>query len=127
MKDDEDNYDIEEDEDDEHKPNGNYQKYKDDNNCIEAYTGDVSNLIKIDIDYVFLCCELFIECFRTSSLCILTKNGFHFHYQYDERLRASRVFKHDYGFDIKNNTFVRMPPSNYNYAHKPKDGKGGML
>ena len=35
MKDDEDNYDIEDDnEDDEHKPNGNYYKYKDQNNCI---------------------------------------------------------------------------------------------
>ena len=34
---------------------------------------------------------------------------------------------HDYGFDIKNNTVVRMPPSYYNYVDKPKDGYGGML
>ena len=81
MKDDEDNYDIEDDnEDDEHKPNGNYYKYKDQNNFIEAYTGITSNLITIDIDYAFLCCDLFIDCFKTSSLCTLTKNKFYFHY-----------------------------------------------
>ena len=32
MKDDEDHYDIDNYEDDEHKPNGNYYKYKDQNN-----------------------------------------------------------------------------------------------
>ena len=35
--------------------------------------------------------------------------------------------KHDFGFDIKNNTVVRMPPSYYNYVNKPKDWYGGML
>ena len=92
MKDEKDNYDIEDDdEDDKHKPNVNYYKYKDQNNCIEANTGNTFNLITIDIDYAFLCCDLFIECFKTSSLCTLTKNGFQFHYQYDNRLRSTRV------------------------------------
>ena len=116
MKDDEDNYNIEEDDEKKHIPNGNYYKYKDMNHCIEAYTGKASNLITIDIDYAFLCCNLFIECFKT-SLCTLTKNGFHFHYLYDDKLRASKVFKYDYGFDIKNYTVVRMPPSYYYYEH----------
>ena len=125
--DDDEYYDQEEDEGENHKPNPNYYKYKNENNCIEAYTGLASNLITFDIDYAFICCDIFIECFKTSSLCTITKNGFHFHYQYNDKLRSSRVFKHDYGFDIKNNTVVRMPPSNYNYADKPKDGYGGML
>ena len=81
---DQDNYDIVDDsEDNEHKPNGNYNKYIDQNNCIEAYTGKTSTFITIVIDYAFLCCDLFIECFKTSSLCPLTKNGFHFNYQYE--------------------------------------------
>ena len=88
------------------------------NNCIEAYNGNTSNPITIDIDYAFLCCDLFIKCFKTSSLCIITKNGFYFHYHYDNRLRSSKVFKYDYGFDIKNNTVVRMPPSYYNDTSK---------
>ena len=103
-------YDLEENEEENHKPNPNYYKYKNENNFIEAYTGLASNLFTIDIDYAFICCDLFIECFKTSSLCTITKNGFHFHYQYNDKLRAIRVVKHDYGFDIKNNTVVRMTP-----------------
>ena len=61
-------------------PNKNYYKHKDSHNSIEAYTGKQSNLISVDIDYAFLCCKLFIELYKTSSLCTLTKNGFHFHY-----------------------------------------------
>ena len=65
MKDDEDNYEIENDyEDDEHKPNGNYYKYKDQNNCFEAYTGNTSNLITIDIDYAFLCSDFSLNVLR---------------------------------------------------------------
>ena len=46
MKDDEDNYDKKDDfEYDKHKPNGNYYKYKDQNNCIEADTGNTVLLI----------------------------------------------------------------------------------
>ena len=113
IKDDEDNFDIEDDdEDNEHNPNDNYYKYKDQNNCIKAYTRKTSNLITIDVDYAFLCCDLFIEYFKTSSLCTLTKHGFHFHYQYDNRFRSSRVFKHDYGLILKI-IVVSMPPSYY--------------
>ena len=56
-------------------------------NSIEAYTGKQSNLISIDLDYAFLCCRLFIKLYKTSSLCTLTKNGFHFHYKYNDKLR----------------------------------------
>ena len=56
----------------EYYPNKNYYKYKGSHNSIEAYTGKQSNLISVDIDYAFLCCKLFIELYRTSSLCTLT-------------------------------------------------------
>ena len=43
---------------------------------------------------------------------------FYFHYLYNDKLSSSKVFKHDYGFDIKNNTVITMPPSYYNYVDK---------
>ena len=65
-------------------PNKNNYKYKDNHSSIEAYTGKQSNLISVDIDYEFLSCKLFIELYKTLSLCTLTKNGFHFHYKYND-------------------------------------------
>ena len=53
--------------------NKNYYRHKDSHISIEAHTGKQSNLISIDIDYAFLCCRLFIELFKTLSLCTLTK------------------------------------------------------
>ena len=110
--------DIRDEDDDAGKPNNDYYKYHTQNNSIEAYTGSQSNLITIDIDHAFLCHELFMKCYQSSTLCTLTKNGFHFHFKYNDRLRKSRVFKDDLGFDIKNNTVIRMPPSYYD-----KDGQ----
>ena len=94
--------------------NKNYYKYKNNHNSIEAYTVKQLNLISVDIDYAFLCCKLFIELYKTSSLCTLTKNGFHFHYKYNDKLRTSRSLKNEYGFDIKNNTVIKIPQSYYN-------------
>lgn len=83
------------------------------NNCIQALTGENSNLITIDIDYAFKCFELFLQCYETSQLCTMTKNGFHFHYLYNPKLRVSKTGKYTHGFDIKNNTAITMPPSYY--------------
>ena len=96
--------------------NKNYYKYKSNHNSIEAYTGKQSNLISVDIDYAFLCCKLFIELYKTSSLCTLTKNGFHFHYKYNDKLRKIRNLKDEYECDIKNNTVIKIPPFYYNDA-----------
>ena len=90
---DEEYYDLEEDEKTNHIPNPNHYKYKNENNCIEVYTGRASNLRTIDIHYAFICCGLFIECFKTSSLRTITKNIFDFHYQYNDKLKASKLFK----------------------------------
>ena len=102
----------------EYNPNINYYKHKDNHNSIEAYTGKQLNLISIYIDYAFLFCRLFMELYKTSSLCTLTKNGFYFHYKYNDKLRTSRTLKDEYGFDIKNNTVIKIPPSYYNDASK---------
>ena len=74
MKDNENNYDLEDDdnEDNKHKPINNYYKYKDQNNCIKAYCNNISNLITIYKDYAYLCCNLFIEYFNSLLLCTLT-------------------------------------------------------
>ena len=60
----------------EYNPNKHYYKYKNNHNAIEAYTEKQSNLINVDIDYAFLCCKLFIELYKTLSLCTLTKIDF---------------------------------------------------
>ena len=59
---------------------------------------------------------LFIELYKTSSLCKLTKNGFHFYYTFNDKLRTSRTLKDEYWFNIKNNTVIKIPPSYYNNA-----------
>ena len=79
----------------EYSSNKNYYKYKNNHNSIETYTGKQSNLKSVDIrvDYAFLCYNLYIELYKTSSLCTLTKNGFHFHYKYNDKLSTVLFLK----------------------------------
>ena len=46
----------------------------------------------------------------------INKNGFHFHYKYNDKIRTSRTLKDEYRFDIKNNTVIKIPPFYYNDA-----------
>ena len=109
--------DIDEDEDTTNKyagkPTKKYYDYRHVQNSIEAYTGKQSNLMTVDFDYAFKSFSTWYNCFVTSQLATLTKNGFHFHYTYSDKLRTSKVGKDTNGVDIKNNTAVRMPPSYY--------------
>ena len=59
---------------------------------------------------------------KTASLCTVPKNRFYVYYQYNDKFKASNVFKHDYGFNIKNNIVVRMPWSYYNFVDKLIEG-----
>ena len=48
------------------------------------------------------------------SICIIitkTRKGFHFYYQYTDKLKIEN--RQDLGYDIKNNINVTIPPSYY--------------
>ena len=57
------------------------------NNAIEVRTGKKFNLTVIDLDNIYLTFELFQLCYQSASIIKKTKKGFHFYYQYTDKLK----------------------------------------
>ena len=83
------------------------------NNAIEVRTGKKFNLSVIDLDNIYLTFELFVKCFQTASIITKTRKGFHFYYQYTDKLKNEN--RQNLGYDIKNGTNVTLSPSYYEY------------
>lgn len=108
--------------------------YDSNKNCLYIITGEISNLIVIDIDDPDnpIAKRISTICDKECSLIASTRKGKHYYFAYDGIMKTSGQYK-DFGFDIRSNGgIIFCPPGfyhttdgvvKYKFIKKPDDCK----